>query len=124
MESKVKKTVLVVDDNELNLKLFRSIIMITPYSIIEALDAETGIEMARTQKPDLILMDIQLPRMDGVTATKILREDPSMKSVPILAITGNTNISDEMETCFDDYILKPFDLKKFIEKLDHYLKDL
>jgi len=124
MDSTAKKVVLAVDDNELNLKLFRSIISITDYSIIEALDAETGIEMARRHRPDLILMDIQLPRMDGVTATRILREDPAMKSVPILAITGNTTISDEMKSCFDDYIFKPFDLKKFIAKLDHYLKRL
>lgn len=123
MDETGKKTVLVVDDNELNLKLIRSIFTITPYSIIEAVDAETGIEMALMHKPDMILMDIQLPRMDGVSATKILREDTKMKSIPILAITGDTNITIEMKSCFNDFIFKPIDLKDFLKKLDHYLKE-
>jgi two-component system, cell cycle response regulator DivK len=123
MDKTGKKTVLVVDDNEMNLKLFRSILKITPYSILEAMDAKTGIEMARTHQPDMILMDIQLPGMDGFSATKILREDTRMKSIPILAITGNTNIPDEMKSYFNDFVFKPFNLKNFIEKLDHYLKE-
>jgi CheY-like chemotaxis protein len=123
MDETGKKIILVVDDNEMNLKLFRSIIMITQYGILEAMDAKTGIEMAHTHNPDLILMDIQLPGMDGVTATRILREDPKIKSIPILAITGNTNITHEMESCFNDFIFKPFNLKDFVNKLDHYLKE-
>jgi CheY-like chemotaxis protein len=122
MDETRKKTVLVVDDNDLNLKLIRSILMTTPYNILEAVDAETGIEKARKHQPDMILMDIQLPGMDGVSATKILREDTKRKPIPILAITGNTNITDEMKSYFNDYIFKPFDIKEFIKKLDLYLK--
>jgi CheY-like chemotaxis protein len=122
MEATGKKTILVVDDNAMNLKLFRSIIQLTDYRLIEALDAETGIELARGHSPDLILMDIHLPGMDGVAATKILREDPALMSIPVLAITGNIHVTEEMTSCFNDYIFKPFDLKEFIKKLDHYLK--
>ncbi len=123
MDETGKKTVLVVDDNELNLKLIRSIFTITPYSYIEAVDAGTGIGMAIMHKPEMIIMDSQLPRMDGVSATKILREDTKMKSIPILAITGDTNITIEMKSCFNDFIFKPIDLKDFLKKLDHYLKE-
>ena len=69
------KTILVIEDNELNMKLVRSLLKMKNYTILEAPDAETGIKLAREKNPDLVLMDIQLPGMDGLTATKILKSE-------------------------------------------------
>ena len=82
------ETILVVEDNELNMKLVRSLLRLGKYRILEATDAETGIEMARADPPDLILMDIQLPGMDGLSATRMIKEDQALKEVPVVALTS------------------------------------
>ena len=82
------KTILVVEDNELNMKLVKGLISIGKYRMLQAPDAESGIQLIREQRPDLVLMDIQLPGMDGLSATKILKEDPNLKDMPIVALTS------------------------------------
>ena len=112
--------ILVIEDNELNLKLVRNILKIDKYQLVEAPDAETGIKMAQAHQPDLILMDVQLPGMSGLEATKIIKEYESFKSTPIIALTAHAMKGDEaivLEAGCDGYISKPIDTKKFREKI-------
>ena len=83
-----KITVLIIEDNELNMKLVRSMLNLAHYQVLEAKDAEDGILLAREHSPDLIPMDIQLPGMDGLDATKILKNDPILKHIPVVALTS------------------------------------
>jgi CheY-like chemotaxis protein len=120
------KTILVVEDNELNMKLVRGLIKIGNYGLLEAIDAESGIEQIREQRPDLVLMDIQLPGMDGLSATKIIKEDPSLKDIPVVALTSYAMQGDEekaLEAGCSGYIAKPIDTRKFLETIAQYLKD-
>ena len=120
------KTILVVEDNELNMKLVRGLIKMGKYRMLEALDAESGIEQIREQRPDLVLMDIQLPGMDGLSATKIVKEDPSLKDIPIVALTSYAMQGDEekaLEAGCKGYIAKPINTRKFLETVAHYLTD-
>ena len=120
------KTILVVEDNELNMKLVRGLIKIGKYGMLEAIDAESGIEKIREQRPDLVLMDIQLPGMDGLSATKIIKEDPALKDIPVVALTSYAMQGDEekaLEAGCSGYIAKPIDTRKFLETISQYLKD-
>ena len=120
------KTILMVEDNELNMKLVRGLIKIGKYRMLEAIDAESGIEQIREQRPDLVLMDIQLPGMDGLSATKIIKEDPSLKDIPIVALTSYAMQGDEekaLEAGCKGYIAKPINTRKFLETVAHYLTD-
>jgi len=120
------KTILVVEDNKLNMKLVRGLIMIGKYHMLEAIDAESGIQKIRDQRPDLVLMDIQLPGMDGLSATKIIKEDPSLKDIPIVALTSYAMQGDEekaLEAGCTGYIAKPIDTRNFLETLSQYLND-
>jgi two-component system, cell cycle response regulator DivK len=82
------KTILYVEDNELNRKIVRDMLRRTPYQLLEATDGEAGIAMARTECPDLILMDIQLPKISGLDAMRVLRQAPETADTPIIAITS------------------------------------
>ena len=120
------KTILVVEDNELNMKLVRGLIKIGKYCMLEATDAESGIEQIREQCPDLVLMDIQLPGMDGLSATKIIKQDPSLKDIPVVALTSYAMQGDEekaLEAGCRGYIAKPIDTRKFLETVAQYLTD-
>ena len=118
------KTILVVEDNELNMKLVKGLIKIGKHRMLEAVDAESGIELIREQRPDLVLMDIQLPGMDGLSATKIVKEDPALKDIPIVALTSYAMQGDEekaLEAGCTGYIAKPIDTRKFLETISQYL---
>ena len=118
------KTILVVEDNELNMKLVKGLIKIGKYHMLEAMDAESGIQLIREQRPDLVLMDIQLPGMDGLSATKIVKEDPALKDIPIVALTSYAMQGDEekaLEAGCTGYIAKPIDTRKFLETISQYL---
>ena len=119
-----KKTILVVEDNPLNMKLVKGLLKIGKYLMLEANDAESGIQLIREQQPDLVLMDIQLPGMDGLAATKILKEDPSVKNIPIVALTSYAMQGDKekaLEAGCTGYIAKPIDTRKFLENVIQYL---
>ena len=119
-----EKTILVIEDNALNMKLVKSLLSIGNYGIIEAADAETGVILARDKKPDLILMDIQLPGMDGLSATRILKEDPSMKGIPVVAFTSFAMEGDEekaLEAGCAGYITKPLNTQNFLKTVEQYL---
>jgi len=120
------KTILVVEDNTLNMKLVRGLIKIGKYRMLEANDAESGIQLIREQMPDLVLMDIQLPGMDGLSATKIIKEDPDLKDIPIVALTSYAMQGDKEKALAagcTGYIAKPIDTRKFLETVSQYLKD-
>ena len=120
------KTILVVEDNELNMKLVRGLIKIGKYRMLEALDAESGIQLIREQRPDLVLMDIQLPGMDGLSATKSIKEDPSLKDIPIVALTSYAMQGDKekaLEAGCTGYIAKPIDTRNFLKTISLYLSD-
>ena len=83
-----KPTILVIEDNELNMMLFRDLLKQEGYLVLEAYDAEKGVQIARENRPAVILMDIQLPGMDGLKATRLIREDPALKKIPVVALTA------------------------------------
>ena len=105
------KTILYVEDNELNRKIVRDLLRRTSYRLIEAPDGEAGVAMAREQRPDLILMDVQLPKISGIDATRALRSEPLTASTPIIAITSFALSGDEQrakEAGASAYLAKPY----------------
>ncbi len=112
------KLVLIVEDNEKNRKLERDVLQYKGYATQEATNAEDGIRMARERLPDLILMDIQLPGIDGIEALGRLRGDPATCDIPVIAVTASAMKQDRdriMEAGFDDYQRKPLDIRDFVE---------
>ena len=110
--------ILIIEDNEKNLKLVRDVLQVKGYETIEAGTAEDGIELARGSKPDLVLMDIQLPGMNGIEALKVLRADAATARIPVIAVTASVMQQDRnliTEAGFDGYIGKPINLKEFID---------
>jgi CheY-like chemotaxis protein len=118
------KTVLIVEDNELNMKLVKALLGMEAFQILEAGDAERGLEIARGSRPDLILMDIQLPGMDGLTAISILKKDDALKAIPVLALTSYAMEGDAKrarDAGADGYITKPIDTRAFRETIRNLL---
>ncbi len=119
------ETILVIEDNALNMKLVTSLLGIGKYRVLTAEDAESGMQVARENHPDLILMDIQLPGMDGLTATKILKADQKLSAIPIVALTSHAMEGDDkkaLDAGCDGYIAKPIDTKSFLATIGQYLK--
>ncbi len=120
------KRILVIEDNEMNMKLVRTLLEIGGYRVLEVRDAETGIEVARRDKPDLILMDIQLPAMDGLEATRLIKRDPEIQHIPVIALTSYAMQGDEkkaLEAGCSGYISKPIDTRSFLEILPEFFLD-
>jgi CheY-like chemotaxis protein len=119
------KIILVIEDDALNMKLTRSLLNIGGYGCLEASDAEEGLRLARQHLPDLILMDINLPGMDGLTATRIIKHDPLLLSIPVIALTSHVMLGDRQrafEAGCEGYISKPIDTRNFLIEIDHVLK--
>jgi CheY-like chemotaxis protein len=117
--------VLIVEDNEKNRKLVRDILQVKGYTTIESESAEVGIKLALEKSPALILMDIQLPGIDGITALKQLRADPKTKNIPVIAITASAmthNRKTMLAEGFDGYQTKPIALKDFFGEVERVLK--
>ena len=119
------KTILIIEDNELNMKLFRSLLQLQKYKVIEAENAEKGIQLTREHQPDLILMDIQLPGMDGLRATEMISTDEDLKDIPILALTSYAMEGDKEKAlaagCVG-YIAKPIDTRSFSKIIAKYIQ--
>ncbi len=116
--------VLYIEDNVFNRTLVRRILEAEGIKVAEADNADDGIEMARTLVPDLILMDLSMPELDGLTATRTLRQIPALSHVPIVAVTANVMPDDRqraLEIC-DGYIPKPIDVDRFPTEVMRYLK--
>jgi two-component system cell cycle response regulator DivK len=113
-------TILIVEDNATNMKLSSFLLESADYTVLMATTAEVGVAMAREQHPDLILMDIQLPGMDGLQATALLKADESTRDIPVLALTALAMKGDEERIraagC-DGYIAKPLDYKSFLAEI-------
>jgi two-component system cell cycle response regulator DivK len=110
--------ILIVEDNEKNMKLVRDVLQVKGYRTLEAVTAEDGIRLASEHKPDLVLMDIQLPGMNGIDALGVLRGDPATAGIPVIAVTASVMQQDRKlitEAGFDGYIGKPINLKEFID---------
>lgn len=114
------KTILYVEDNEYNLKIVRQLLSRTTYRLIEAMDGEQGIITARRELPDLILMDIQLPKISGLDATRELRKDPTTAHIPIIAITSFA-LSGDSEKAKDAgasaYLAKPYSPRELLQRI-------
>lgn len=118
------KTVLIVEDNELNMKLFNDLLEAHGYATLKTADGIEAIELARTHRPDLILMDIQLPEVSGLEVTKWIKEDDALKSIPVIAVTAFAMKGDEeriREGGCEAYISKPISVGKFTETVRAYV---
>ena len=110
--------ILIVEDNEKNMKLVRDVLRVKGYDTIEAATAEEGIRLAILRHPDLVLMDIQLPGMNGIEARGVLRADPATAAIPVIAVTASVMQQDRSqitEAGFDGYVGKPINLKEFLD---------
>ncbi|MBW1682206.1 MAG: response regulator [Deltaproteobacteria bacterium] len=122
---KVAKAVLIVEDDLQNRQLVKDLLNIKGYDTIEATNGEEGIAIAKAEKPDLILMDIQMPVMDGIRALEILKGDPETREIPVVAVTAYAMKEDRqkyLDARFDDYVSKPFGTREFLQKVAEYFK--
>ena len=121
----MKKTVLIVEDNELNMKLFNDLLEAHGYATLKTSHGIEAMELARAHKPDLILMDIQLPEVSGLEVTRWLKADEEQKSIPVIAITAFAMKGDEeriREGGCEAYMSKPISVSKFIATVKTYLE--
>ena len=112
--------ILIIEDNEKNRKLIRDVLQVKGYQTLETETAEEGHNLAVEKRPALILMDIQLPGMDGITALKVLRADPMTKAIPVIAITASAMTYNRLTMLaegFDGYQSKPISVKEFLEEV-------
>lgn len=117
--------ILIVEDNEKNLKLVRDVLQVKGYETLEAGTAEEGIQLARERAPDLILMDIQLPGMNGIEALKALRAEPVTAGIPVVAVTASVMQQDRqqiMRAGFDGFIEKPINLRGLLDTVQQALQ--
>jgi len=114
------KTILYVEDNELNRKIVRDMLRRTPYQLLEATDGEAGIALARTECPDLILMDIQLPKISGLEAMRVLRQAAETANTPIIAITSFALSGDDQkakDAGASAYLAKPYSPRELLDMI-------
>ena len=117
--------ILIVEDNEKNLKLVRDVLQVKGYATLEAGSAEDGIRLAMEHKPDLILMDIQLPGMNGIEALRLLRDDAATSRIPVVAVTASVMQQDRKqitEAGFDAYVGKPISIREFLDTVRRMLE--
>lgn len=121
----MKKKVLIVEDNELNMKLFDDLLGAHGYDTVKTRDGRTVLDLARSEKPDLIIMDIQLPEVSGLDVTQWLKADVELKSIPVIAVTAFAMKGDEEKIrqggC-EDYISKPISIGDFMTVIQRYLE--
>lgn len=119
------ESVLIVEDNAKNLKLVRDVLQFHGYATLEADSGEAGIELARAQHPALILLDVQLPGMDGRAALKVLKADTSTQHIPIIALTAYAMKGDQeslLAEGFDGYLSKPINIKELPKVVESYVR--
>ena len=117
--------VLIVEDNEKNMKLVRDILKAKGYETVEAVTGEEGVKLAKEKKPDLVLMDIQLPGMSGIEAFKQIRADARTARIPVIALTASVTPTDRSQITaagFDAFVSKPISLKEFVDTVKRLLE--
>jgi two-component system cell cycle response regulator DivK len=116
--------ILIVEDNELNMKLFHDLLAAHGFEILEARNGRDALEMVKADRPDLIIMDIQLPEMSGLYVTKTIKSDPKLRAIPIIAVTAFAMKGDEEHIrahgC-EAYLSKPISIDKFLETVRTYI---
>lgn len=118
--AEAKKTVLIVEDNPLNMKLAADLLELNGFAVLKAADGEAALQLLKHQRPDLALLDIHLPGMDGVELFRRIHDDPACAQLKIVALTASAMREDEeqiREAGFHDYIAKPIDIKQFVRKV-------
>jgi two-component system, cell cycle response regulator DivK len=121
-----KKTILHVEDNEYNRKIVRDLLSRTSYQLIEASDGEVGTTLAFQKLPDLILMDVQMPKVSGLEATRKLRADPKTANIPIIAVTSFALSGDDRkakEAGANAYLAKPYSPRKLLSLIREFLPE-
>jgi two-component system cell cycle response regulator DivK len=116
-------TVLIVEDNEKNMKLVRDVLQHKGYKVLEAVNATAGLKLASDERPDLILMDIQLPDINGITALKMIRKDERIARTPVVAVSASAMPDEQQKIVasgFDGYITKPINMKLFLETVERF----
>ena len=114
------KTILYVEDNEFNRKIVRQLLSRTSYRLLEATDGEAGVDAAREERPDLVIMDIQLPKMSGLDATRQIRADPATAEIPVIVITSFALAGDEAkarEAGAAAYLAKPYSPRELLQMI-------
>jgi two-component system, cell cycle response regulator DivK len=119
------KTVLIVEDNDLNMKLFHDLLEAHGYAILGARNGIEAVDLARSHRPDLILMDIRLPDVSGLEVTKWIKDDPDLRAIPVIAVTAFAMKGDEeriRQGGCEAYLSKPISVAKFIETVGRFLR--
>ena len=117
-------TILIVEDNEKNMKLVRDILRHKGHETLEAMTGSEGVRLAKERRPDLVLMDIQLPDIDGITALRRIRDDSTLDAIPVLAVSASVMPDEQQKIVnsgFDAYVTKPINLKQFQETVQRFL---
>ena len=120
------KSILIVEDNVLNMKLFNDLLEAKGYKILQTKNGMEALEIARSEKPDLILMDIQLPEVSGLEVTKWIKEDESITHIPVIAVTAFAMKGDEeriRQGGCEAYISKPISVASFVKTIQYYIGD-
>ena len=120
----LQKKVLIVEDNDLNMKLFNDLLVAHGYGTLQSKDGIEALKLARLHRPDLILMDIQLPEVSGLQLTQWIKEDDDLRTIPIIAVTAFAMKGDEQKIrdggC-EDYIAKPISITSFLRTVERFL---
>lgn len=117
--------ILLVEDNEMNRDMLKRRLERRDYTVLVAVDGAQGVEMVKAEKPDVVLMDMSLPEMDGWTATRTLKADEDVKNIPVIALTAHAMSGDRekaLEAGCDDYETKPIDFDRLLGKVQQFLK--
>ena len=121
-----QKKILLVEDNEFNRKIVHDLLARQPYDLTEAHDGEAGVEAARREKPNLIIMDVQLPKMSGLDATRQIRAEPETSKIPIIVVTSFALSGDDkkaMDAGASAYLAKPYSPRQLLEAIKKWLGD-
>jgi two-component system cell cycle response regulator DivK len=122
-----KQKILIVEDNQVNLELFMDLLNVGGYECLHTTKGEEALDIAKRERPDLVLLDIQLPNMDGLTVGKLLKLHDETKNIKAIALTAYAMKGDKemfLEQGFDGYISKPIKIKEFIDTIKGFLKDI
>jgi two-component system, cell cycle response regulator DivK len=118
-------TVLIIEDNDKNMKLARDVLQAKGYQTLEAITGEDGVKLAKERKPDLVLMDIQLPGINGIEAFRRIRGDAATRAIPVVALTASVTPTDRSAITaagFDAFISKPINLKEFLDTVKRFVE--
>ena len=119
--------ILIVEDNEMNRDMLSRRLERRGFAVVMAVDGQQGVDMARSEKPDLVLMDMSLPVLDGWAATRKIKADEALKAIPVIALTAHAMAGDRekaIEAGCDDYDTKPIELPRLLEKIGKFLPDV